>query len=291
MLLAAVSVVVGARRLLSRRFSLFGRERIRVLGVATPGTPSTPPRSLASLRTAAAFSTTELTSLDPTTPAASDNESIASPPLTPPLFTPASPESTMSPERCDRPRSPLLSGHMGLRKPERYQRLASKRQSGPGAAEDRDQDGDHSILSAQALAWRAAMQVSAEEDGGAPVTELRVQALLEAFAHTLRIGEIFGPLMSLGVKNDEANFAKVRGACSSLGQHAESSTLRDLLEAERDSGVHGNGDALADPSAGIALVWMHRSLSFTNAVLEGLNADRSSAVSVAAREAYKVRPS
>ena len=117
-----------------------------------------------------------------------------------------------------------------------------------------------------------------------------MEALLEAFGHTLIIGAAFGPLLSLGVKNDETNTEKVRRAWREL-EAAEPSrrltSLRELLEAERASGIHRAGGVLADPSAAIALVWLRRSLAFQNAVFAGMVDDRAGLVSNLARDAYQ----
>eukprot|EP00900_Chrysochromulina_parva_P017412 jgi/Chrpa1/25672/Chrysochromulina_OHIO_Genome00007743-RA len=123
--------------------------------------------------------------------------------------------------------------------------------------------------------------------GGATV---RVEALLEAFSHTLKIFEAFGPLLLLVVKNDEANLEKMQRAWRDL-EAADGSqrliSLRELLEAERASGIHRAGGVLADPSAAIALVWLRRSLAFQNAVFAGMVEDRASLLSTLARDAYQ----
>ena len=119
--------------------------------------------------------------------------------------------------------------------------------------------------------------------------ELRVELMLEAFTATLGIAETFGPLMGLAVKNDQANFEKVRGAWAELSaaDPQRCSTLRGLLEAERSKGIHKAGGVLADPSAAIALVWMRRSLDFQTSVLDGMVTDRHGVLLEVARGAYK----
>ena len=62
-------------------------------------------------------------------------------------------------------------------------------------------------------------------------------------------------------------------------------TLRAVLSAERAQGMHAPGK-LADPSAAVALLWMHRSLAFQHGMLEGLCSKRESKLSEVAREAY-----
>ena len=162
-----------------------------------------------------------------------------------------------------------------------------------------------SLLRAQTLAWQAALRgahddasTQAEGAKGKPILgkgkpgeeTIQVEALLEAFGHTLVIGAAFGPLLSLGVKNDESNTEKARRAWRDL-EAAEPSrrltTLRELLEAERATGIHRAGGVLADPSAAIALVWLRRSLAFQNAVFAGMVEDRASLVSTLARDAYQ----
>ena len=38
--------------------------------------------------------------------------------------------------------------------------------------------------------------------------------------------------------------------------------MRGLLELERESGIHGRGGVLADPSAAMAILWLRRSMDF-----------------------------
>ena len=45
--------------------------------------------------------------------------------------------------------------------------------------------------------------------------------------------------------------------------------MRGLLELERDSGIHGRGGLLADPSAAMAILWLRRSMDFMVGVQEG----------------------
>ena len=174
----------------------------------------------------------------------------------------------------------------------------------------------HSLLRAQTSAWYAALP-GAHDDAHAPDEDIdgsghgaapsksgpsklgpsklggatvRVEALLEAFSHTLKIFEAFGPLLLLVVKNDEANLEKMQRAWRDL-EAADGSqrliSLRELLEAERASGIHRAGGVLADPSAAIALVWLRRSLAFQNAVFAGMVEDRASLLSTLARDAYQ----
>ena len=59
--------------------------------------------------------------------------------------------------------------------------------------------------------------------------------------------------------------SQVRVAWSELRESnsmSNPSSLRSLLDAERASGIHAGANALADPSAAIALLWMRRSLTF-----------------------------
>jgi len=162
------------------------------------------------------------------------------------------------------------------------------------------QDGDHSMLEAQARAWHAAIKEpdaastdaddSSDPYGATNDTVLKLEHLIEAFAGTLKIAETFGPLFSVAIKNDGANLEKVRDswakfAASEGAQNIRS--LRDLLEAERRSGMHQPGGVLADPSAAIAMVWLRRSLTFQNSTMEGMVGDRSATVSTLAREAYR----
>ena len=45
--------------------------------------------------------------------------------------------------------------------------------------------------------------------------------------------------------------------------------MRGLLELERDSGIHGAGGVLADPSAAMAILWLRRSMDFMVGVQVG----------------------
>ena len=45
--------------------------------------------------------------------------------------------------------------------------------------------------------------------------------------------------------------------------------MRGLLELERDSGIHGAGRVLADPSAAMAILWLRRSMDFMVGVQVG----------------------
>ena len=45
--------------------------------------------------------------------------------------------------------------------------------------------------------------------------------------------------------------------------------MRGLLELERDSGIHGRGGVLADPSAAMAILWLRRSMDFMVGVQVG----------------------
>ena len=114
--------------------------------------------------------------------------------------------------------------------------------------------------------------------------ELRLEPFLDAFATTSQVGEVFGPLLTLAQKNDEANFAKVRAASGKLG---EPPTVRALLAGEKGTGAHKPGGVLAEPSAAIALLWMRRTLQFLRALLEGLAAaDEGAALAGMAKDAY-----
>ena len=120
--------------------------------------------------------------------------------------------------------------------------------------------------------------------------ELVVEPMLEAFSTATQLGEVFGPLLALAVKNDESNGDKVRAAWGTLGADdpGRVASLRGLLEAERATGIHKAGGVLADPSAAIALLWMRRTLTFTNALLEGtLSAGATGNMVNVAKEAYK----
>ena len=109
--------------------------------------------------------------------------------------------------------------------------------------------------------------------------DLLVGRLLDAMMGSLQDGSsVFGPLMILAVKNDEGNLRKARKA---LDKHAEATgepkdgiTLRELLEAEKASGIHKPGAVLMDPSAAIALLWMRRTLQFLTRCMQGVLTER-----------------
>ena len=119
---------------------------------------------------------------------------------------------------------------------------------------------------------------------------LSVGPLLDAIDKSLeKMTTIFGTLMVLAVKNDEANLRKVRDAWSQLAEIYDASrvsTLRGLLETEKGTGIHGPGGLLHDPSAAIALIWVRRTLSFVVRCLEGV-LDESKTTSEVTAYAYK----
>ena len=99
-------------------------------------------------------------------------------------------------------------------------------------------------------------------------------ALLDAVEKFCLFGRMFGPLMAIGVRNDEVNVRKAREAWSRHEAAAPHGTAREVLEAEKASGVHRAGGVLADPSAAISLLWMRRSLQFLAAIMRGVADDR-----------------
>ena len=52
--------------------------------------------------------------------------------------------------------------------------------------------------------------LATQGEAGAEVSDLDIETLLRAFSITSRIGESLGAMMTLAVKNDEANFEKVQ---------------------------------------------------------------------------------
>ena len=133
--------------------------------------------------------------------------------------------------------------------------------------------------------------------GGAGELELRVGALLEAFATVLPVMDKLGPSLFLAIWNDEGNHKKLRRSWEkqrdqqiALTPNVEPhrcASVRGLLEIEAASGMHKAGGVLADPSAAIALLWMRRSLQFLTHLLRGL-CDADATPSAAARAAYGV---
>ena len=212
---------------------------------------------------------------------------------------PPSPENSVHGDGEDEEEDRELKKRTSLTKrAERYKRIASRkvthRKSAPLAASD----GEHTVLFNITNCWRVAIReptdLSTDDDstdmyGGKAETELKVEQMLEAFVSTNALVETFGPLMQLAIKNDMANFDKVRAAWNDLGRgdSAKVARLRGLLEAERASGIHKGGGVLADPSAAIALVWIRRSLDFQNTILETISTDRAVSVVNVAKDAYK----
>ena len=129
--------------------------------------------------------------------------------------------------------------------------------------------------------------------GVAGELELRVGAIIEAFATTKPVVEVLGPSLILFLKNDEGNVRKLRKAWSRQIEeslelavpHNRCASLRGLLETEKATGIHKPGGILADPSAAMALLWMRRSLQFLVHLLHEL-CEPGTAVSTAIRAAY-----
>ena len=89
--------------------------------------------------------------------------------------------------------------------------------------------------------------------------------------------EALGGFIALANKNDEGNLRKLKKAWAALerseangrGGGNRCATVRGLLELERDSGIHGAGGVLADPSAAMAILWLRRSMDFMVGVQVG----------------------
>jgi Glycolipid transfer protein (GLTP) len=64
-------------------------------------------------------------------------------------------------------------------------------------------------------------------------------------------------------------------------------TLSSLLEYEQESGIHGPGGALADPSGAIGLLWIRRSLAFQSKLYSGVLETTKNTIE-AAMEAYQL---
>jgi hypothetical protein len=63
-------------------------------------------------------------------------------------------------------------------------------------------------------------------------------------------------------------------------------SLLSLLEFERESGIHGSGGTLMDPSGAIGLLWIRRSLSFQTKMYKGILEAKADATA-AALDAYR----
>lgn len=63
-------------------------------------------------------------------------------------------------------------------------------------------------------------------------------------------------------------------------------SLALLLQLERDSGIHGEGGKLSDPSAAMGLLWLRRSLAFQSEMYRAIL--KSKDPSDAARDAYRL---
>lgn len=64
-------------------------------------------------------------------------------------------------------------------------------------------------------------------------------------------------------------------------------TLSSLLEYEQESGIHGPGGTLADPSGAIGLLWIRRSLAFQSKLYSGVLETTKNPID-AAMEAYRL---
>lgn len=148
--------------------------------------------------------------------------------------------------------------------------------------------GNGSCRLALAGSCRAGPPGLVDGAGLAGELELRVGAIIEAFATTRPVVEVLGPSLILFLKNDEGNVRKLRKAWSrqiEAETHSRCASLRGLLETEKASGIHKPGGMLADPSAAMALLWMRRSLQFLVHMLHEL-CEPGIPVSSAMRAAY-----
>ena len=132
--------------------------------------------------------------------------------------------------------------------------------------------------------------LSASEDGtDGGSDQLAVGPLLEAFAISNRdVGERLGAIMAPAVKNDAKNLEVVRKAWET--KYGKAASLRELLKAEIDTGMHkpgASGLILRDPSVAVAMVWLRRALAFQTAILQGVVTDTASTMSAIVGEAYK----
>lgn len=93
----------------------------------------------------------------------------------------------------------------------------------------------------------------------------------------------FGSFVSPSVANVRMCLLKIERACDELaaadgprrhwGRRRSLQSMKALLKAEAEAGVHGKGGVLADPSAAIGLLWVRRGLLFWARVFE-LEAER-----------------
>lgn len=167
---------------------------------------------------------------------------------------------------------------------------ACLQQRGSGHASPRGERGPGHQRSGSNMSSSSASMLLSDAAQAAPGdVDVLIEPFIDAFGMMLRnlLTPVFGTTMVLAVKNDEGNIEKVRQALvkQSAANGGVPPTLRAVLSAERAQGMHAPGK-LADPSAAVALLWMHRSLAFQHAMLDGLCSKRESKLSDVAREAY-----
>lgn len=172
------------------------------------------------------------------------------------------------------------SGHASPRSARAGERAGER---APGGGPGHQRSGSNMSTSSVSMLLNDAAQAAPSE------VDVLIEPFIDAFGMMLSnlLTPVFGSTMVLAVKNDEGNIAKVRQALvkQSAANGGVPPTLRAVLSAERAQGMHAPG-RLADPSAAVALLWMHRSLSFQHAMLDGLCSRRDTKLADVAREAY-----
>ena len=99
--------------------------------------------------------------------------------------------------------------------------------------------------------------------------DIKLEPVLEAISVCSRVGDALGAFMAFSTKNDESNMLKLRRVLDTLSKKGNKiETVRDLLEAEINTGIHKPGGILADPSAAMSLLWLRRTVRFSAMFLD-----------------------
>uniref|UniRef100_A0A6T8BYJ5 Glycolipid transfer protein domain-containing protein n=1 Tax=Prymnesium polylepis TaxID=72548 RepID=A0A6T8BYJ5_9EUKA len=101
----------------------------------------------------------------------------------------------------------------------------------------------------------------------------------------VKLLESLGPFALPVAQQAKGNLDKIAGSAKALGGDG---SMRTLLQKERDSGMHGSGTELKDPSAAIGVIWVVRFLAFWEEVcLARVSADVSITFKETLEDAYK----
>lgn len=119
---------------------------------------------------------------------------------------------------------------------------------------------------------------------GVSPSVVHVDLLLNAMEQTLQLSECFGPLLAAGIQKLSGHIQRAYTVLETAGGP---STVYELLEWEKKTGIHKAGGVLAERSAVMALLWIRRTLQFLAELMRQL-LDGKGTVTHLAREAYAV---